>query len=412
MSRTLARIRDRTAVFGNARYRLLFTATLGSGVGTYAATIALTADIASRTHSTWWVALLYVVTFLPSIVVGLVIGPLIDRLSRKMLIVASDVVRLGVFVVLPFAEHPAPMIVLATAAGIANSFFRPAVLAGVPNLVDEEELDAATTLLQGTDWLAVAIGPVIAGTLVSLSGADLVYWLNATTFLLSAILIVRIPGRLLQSAQGVTRGHWRDLRDGFAAFRSSTALRVALYGLGLTMIATGLVNVSEFFLAKRSLGTGAFGFGLLWTGSGVGLVAGSIVVGFLLRRRNVLDLYMYAFVPLTIGIIGAAAAPTIWIAAAAMVVTGFGDGLAFPMTILIVQRYTSDHLRGRAFTVIISIHNAMLGVGMVAAGALTEGVGPRWTYITAATCTAGSALVVGALLRDRSSHAVPREAPA
>jgi MFS family permease len=410
---TSARIRTRAAVFGNGMFRLLFLATLGSGVGTFAATIALTSDIDSRTQSTWWVSLLFLVTFTPAIVVGLFVGPLIDRLSRKLLIVTSDVVRLGVFALLPFADHPATMIVLAAVAGIANSFFRPAVLAGVPNLVTEHELDSATTLLQGTEWLAAAIGPVIAGALVSLSGAHVVYWMNAATFLFSAALILRIPGRLLQSEQGITRGHWRDLHDGFTALRSSTALRVALFGFGLTMLATGLVNVSEIFLAKRSLGTGAFGFGLLWTGSGVGLVAGSLVTGILLRGRNVLDVYVYAFVPLTVGIIGAAAAPTIWIAATAMTLTGFGNGLAFPMTILIIQRYTSDRLRGRAFTLVISVHSALLALAMVASGALTELGGARWTYAVAAACTAGSAVVVLALLRGGSQRVVvPREAAA
>jgi MFS family permease len=410
---TSARIRTRAAVFGNGMFRLLFLATLGSGFGTFAATIALTSDIDSRTQSTWWVSLLFLVTFTPAIVVGLFVGPLIDRLSRKLLIVTSDVVRLGVFALLPFADHPATMIILAAVAGIANSFFRPAVLAGVPNLVTEHELDSATTLLQGTEWLAAAIGPVIAGALVSLSGAHVVYWMNAATFLFSAALILRIPGRLLQSEQGITRGHWRDLHDGFTALRSSTALRVALFGFGLTMLATGLVNVSEIFLAKRSLGTGAFGFGLLWTGSGVGLVAGSLVTGILLRGRNVLDVYVYAFVPLTVGIIGAAAAPTIWIAATAMTLTGFGNGLAFPMTILIIQRYTSDRLRGRAFTLVISVHSALLALAMVASGALTELGGARWTYAVAAACTAGSAVVVLALLRGGSQRVVvPREAAA
>jgi MFS family permease len=406
------RIRSRTAVFRNGMFRLLFTATLGSAIGTYATTIALTTDIDARTQSTWWVSLLFVVTFMPRIFVGLFIGPLIDRLSRKTMIVGSDVVRLAVFALLPFAHHPSTMILLAAVSGVADSFFRPAVFAGVPNLVHEDELDSATTLLQGTEWLAAAIGPIIAGTLVSLSGAHVVYWLNAGTFLFSAILLLRIPGRLLQSAQGLTRGHWRDVREGFTAFRSSTALRVALYGFGLTMIASGLVNVSEIFLATRSLGSGPFGYGLLWTGSGVGLVAGSIVTGFLLERHNVLNIYGLAFVPLTVGIIGAATAPNIWIAATAMTLTGFGNGLTFPMTILIVQRYTSDHLRGRAFTVIISLHSALLGLAQGASGALTAGVGARWTYGIAAACTAGSALVVTVLLRADNARVVPREAPA
>jgi MFS family permease len=409
-----SRIRGRGAVLGNSRYRLVFLATLGSALGTYAATIALTADIGARTDSTWWVSLLFIVTFVPSIFVGLFAGPLVDRLSRKMLLVTSDVVRLAVFALLPFAHRPIVMIGLALVAGVANSFFRPAVFAGVPNLVDDRELDSATTLLLSTEWVAVAIGPLIAGALVSLSGPHVVYWGNAATFLLSALLILRIPKFLLQSAQGLTRGHWGDLRDGLLLFRSSTALRVALFGFGLTMITTGLVNSSEFFLATRSLDASrGFGFGLLWTGSGIGLVAGSIVVGLILDRHEVLDVYALSFVPLVAGIIGAAVAPNIWIAATAMTMSGFGNGLAFPMTILIIQRYTADQLRGRAFTVVISIHNSLLGLAMLSSGALTAAASARWTYAVAAVCAAGSSCVVVALLRGAGARpAVAREAAA
>jgi MFS family permease len=330
-----------------------------------------------------------------------------------MLLVTSDLVRLGVFALLPFADHPVAMVVLAFVAGVANSFFRPAVFAGVPNLVEERDLEAATTLLQATEWLAVAFGPLIAGTLVSLTGPHVVYWFNAATFLFSALMILRIPRRLLQSVHGITRGHWRDLRDGLSVFRESSALRVALFGFGLTMVAVGLVNASEIFLAKRSLGTGDFGFSLLWTGSGVGLVAGSIVINLVLERREVLDVYALSFVPLAAGIIGAASAPNVWIAATAMTLSGFGNGLTFPMTILIVQRYTSDRLRGRAFTVVISIHNSLLGLAMIGSSALTAVASPRWTYVVAAVCAAGSSCVVLALLRGATPRpAIAREAAA
>jgi MFS family permease len=85
------------------------------------ATIALTADLTARTHSPWWVSLLFVVTFLPSVVVGLAFGPLVDRLSRKRLIVNADVIRLAVFVALVFVHSPAAIIGLAAIAGAANS---------------------------------------------------------------------------------------------------------------------------------------------------------------------------------------------------------------------------------------------------------------------------------------------------
>jgi MFS family permease len=397
-------LRDRVAVLRNETYRLLFFATLGSGIGTWMATIALTADIDHRTGSTWWVSALFVVTFLPSVVVGLAAGPLVDRLSRKLLIVTSDVVRLGVFAALPFVHSAPGILALAGVAGIANSFFRPAVLAGVPNLVEERELAAGMSLLQATDWFATSLGPVVGGTIVSASGAHVVYWVNAATFLFSALLILRIPARLLQSEQGITRGHWRDLKDGVSLFRRSTALRAVLFGFGLAMVAGGLINVAEIFLATRSLGSGAFGYGLLWSGTGVGLVTGSILAGSLLEDRDALQGYAFVFIPWAVGFFATAVSPDIWVAALAMVLAGLGNGLTFPMTVVIIQRATSDRLRGRAFAVIISAHNALFALGMVVAGELTAAAGPRWAYVTSAALVACGGCTAWALSRRAAPH--------
>jgi MFS family permease len=393
-----------------ANFRLLFFATLGSGVGTWMATIALTLDVFDRTGSTWWVAALLIVTFVPSVLVGLFAGPLVDLLSRKRLIVTADLVRLAVFCALPFVGAPIAIIVLAGVAGTANSFFRPAVLAGVPNLVSEADLAGATSLLQATDWLATALGPILGGAIVAWSGPDLVYWINAATFLLSALLLVRIPARFLQSEQGITRGRLRDLRDGFDTFRQSRALVIVLMAFGLTMLASGLVNVSEIALAKRSLGSGAFGYGLLWTASGAGLVVGSLIMGKLVGRRRALRVYPLGFVPWAAGITGAAIAPNVWVAAIAMAVAGFGNGVTFPMTVLIIQEHTVDRMRGRAFTLVISAHNALLGLAMVAAGALTSLVGARWTFAVAGVLIASGGLTAFLLARGvRSRAALPRE---
>jgi MFS family permease len=361
-------------------FRLLFAATLGSGLGTWMATIALTADLTARTHSPWWVSLLFIVTFLPSVVVGLAAGPLVDRLLRRRLIVNADLVRLAVFVALVFVHTPVAIIVLAAIAGTANSFFRPAVLAGVPNLVAEEELAHGTSVLQATDWAAAAIGPVLGGVIVGAWGAHVVYWINASTFLFSALLLLRIPAQLLQSEQAITRGHWRDLVDGMSAFRRSRPLQTVLFAFAFAMFAVGLNNVAEIFLAEDALHRGAFGYGLLWTATGIGLVIGSVISGSLVERREMRVVYPLVFLPWAAGLLCAGIAPDLWVAALAMVLAGFGNGLAFPLTVLIVQRNSTDRLRGRVFTVIISAHNAVLGVSMVAAGALTEIVGPRWTY--------------------------------
>ena len=131
-------VHDRVALLRNSRFRLLFVATFASGIGTWLAVIALTVDVYDRTHSGWWVGELLVANILPAVFIGLLFGPLVDRLSRKWLMIASDLGRLAVFAVLPFANSAGAIVVLAVIAGIGNAFFRPAVLAGLPNLVAEE----------------------------------------------------------------------------------------------------------------------------------------------------------------------------------------------------------------------------------------------------------------------------------
>lgn len=390
-------------------FRLLFVATLGSSVGTWMATIALTYDIQRRTHSAWWVSGLWIATLVPTVVLGLAAGPLVDRLSRKRLLIVSDLVRLVVFVGLAFVSSPTAMIVLAGVAGIANSFFRPTVLAGMPNLVPEEELARGTSLLQTADWAATALGPILAGVIVGASGPHLVYWINAVTFLYSAVLIVRIDARLLQSEQGITRGHWRDVREGVGEFVRSRPLLTAFVALGFAVVATGFINVSEVFLATHSLHAHAFGYGLLWGASGAGLVIGSLAISAFAEGRRPLAIYPFLFVPWAVGALGAAVAPSIWVAAVAMVVCGIGNGLAFPLTVVIVQQNAPDRVRGRVFSVIISAHYAILGLAFALGGALTQDYGARWVYGAAAALIFCGSLAAAALGSTRVS---PRGTPA
>ena len=116
------------AVLANQSFRLLFIANLASGLGTWVALIALQVDVYDRTQSGWWVGALLIANLIPSIALGLLLGPLVDRLSRKWLMVASDLGRLAVFCVLPFASSAAQIVGLAVVAGVGNAFFRPAVL--------------------------------------------------------------------------------------------------------------------------------------------------------------------------------------------------------------------------------------------------------------------------------------------
>ena len=134
-------------------FRLLYIATAGSGLGTMLAVIALTVDVYERTQSGKWVAALLIADFLPTIAIGLLLGPLVDRLPRRSLMIASDLARMAAFVALVFAPSALAVVVLALFVGIGNGFFRPAAYAGMPNLVPQAELPRANSLFQATENL-------------------------------------------------------------------------------------------------------------------------------------------------------------------------------------------------------------------------------------------------------------------
>jgi MFS family permease len=387
LGRQLALLRDPPS-FG-----LLALATLASGVGTWLAFVALTIDVYDRTDSATWVSALLIADFLPAIVIGIAAGSLVDRMSRRGLMIASDLVRVVVFLVLPFANEPALIVALAAVAGFATGFFRPAVYAGLPNLVRDEDLTGANSVLQTIENIALAAGPIAGGVLVSATGPDLAYVINAATFFVSAVLIVRIPGHLLQQVAAVGRGYLRDLVDGLGLIVRSRALLTVLAAWNVVMLATALENVAEIVLAKDAFSAGDFGYGLLVGTTGFGLAVGSLLAGQLLENRSLASVYGAAIGLVGLGLVAAAASPNVWIAAVCVVFVGAGNGAAVVCNALLVQRGAPDELRGRAFTVLMSSNYAVLGLGMLVAGPLTDAIGPRSVWAIAGGLCGAAALV-------------------
>jgi MFS family permease len=380
-------------------FRRLFLATLGSGLGTWLALVALQIDILRRTHSPVWMSALLIASILPTFVVGMLGAPLVDRLSRRGIMIAADLMRFGVFCALPFATDATAIVALAAVAGVAGGFFRPAVYAGVPNLVPDADLAGANSLLQTIDNATWAVGSLAGGVIVAAWGPHPAYWLNAATFLLSAALLARIPSGLLQEAKAGTRGHWRDLADGLRVVQRSRALLTVLIAWSVAMVANAFVNVGEPFLATAAFSAGSFGLGLLMAAAGVGLATGAFLAGSWVDERGVANVYGASLGLMAIGVGAAAAAPSVWVAAAAVVVSGAGNGAAIVCNALLVQRGVADRLRGRVFTVLMSSSTVVLTLGMILAGRLTDIVGPRWIWGAAACLFVAAAVTAYVLAR-------------
>ncbi len=391
-------------------FRLLFLSTLGSSFGTLLAAIALAIDVKDRTNSGIWVGAVLVVEFLPSVAVGLTLGPLLDRLQRRALMVGADLIRVAVFCALPFASSATEIVALAAVAGLATGFFRPAVYAGVPNLVPEELLPEANAVLQTIENVSWAAGPVLGGVLTAAAGPHAAYWINAGSFVLSAALVVQIPARQLQSVTALSRGHWTDLKDGFTAVLSSRPLLAVLLGWGIASLGTGGVSVSEVFMAKDTLGAGDFGYGLIYGAIGLGLVLGSWWSSWIVKRFGIAQTYGLSLTMLALGFGAGAASVDVWMAAGCCVFAGVGNGAAVVCNALLVQRGSPDELRGRALTFVMSATYGVMGISTVVAGAFVGMSGARWIWGGGAAVIGVSALVGYSLARGAAAAEGPIEA--
>jgi MFS family permease len=364
-------------------FRLLFLATLGSSLGTLLATVALVVDVKDRTNSGPWVGALMFVEFLPAVAVGLFFGPYLDRLPRRGVMIVSDLVRFGVFCTLPFAGSATTIVALAGIAGFTTGFFRPAVYAGLPNLVAEDDLARANSLIQTSENISWTVAPIIGGALVAVSSPDTAYWVNAVSFLLSALLVFRIPAGKLQGALAVSHGYLRDLGDGFKRVVRTRPLLTVLIVWTITLGGAAASNTAQVFLAKDTFSAGDFGYGLIFGCIGLGLAIGSFGAGTWVERRSVGSVYAASVLLQAIGIGAAGGMPNVWAALPCFVLSGLGNGTAIVCNSLLVQRGAPDAVRGRVFTVIMGSNFAVLGIGMALTGPLVEVVGPRWVYAIA-----------------------------
>ena len=381
-------------------FRLLFFATLASSIGTWLAFVALVIDVYDRTENASWVSALLLAEFLPIVVIGFFAGRLIDRASRRWILVLSDAARAGIFIVLPFATTAFQIVALALLAGIATSLFRPAVYAGLPNLVSDEDLPQANGLLQAADNFTWAIGALAGGALVGATSPDAAYVVNAISFVVSALLIVRIRESLEEAEREPSRGHWRDLAETFSFALRSKSLLPIIVAWSIATFAIACLNVAEIFLAKNVFSAGDFGYGLMLAAGAVGLMLGSLFGGTWIEQRGMAVPYGVSIGVMALGYGAAAAAPNVWIASVVVVAANVGNGVAVITNAVLVQRGAPDRLRGRSFAVLMSLSYAFLGLGMIVAGPLTNAAGAREVWAAGAVLLAIAA-VVGFVLARR-----------
>jgi dTMP kinase len=176
-------------------------------------------------------------------------------------------------------------------------------------------------------------------------------------------------------------------------------------------IALGAIAATQtalVFLAKDAFDANDLGYGLMFGCIGLGLAIGSFGAGNWVERRSIGSVYAASILVQAIGVGAAAVAPNVWASLPCLVLAGIGNGSAVVCNSLLVQRGASDEIRGRVFTVIMSVNYAVFGLGFIIAGPLTDGVGPRWVFGGGAIVLIFASLIAYALARTAARSAEQR----
>jgi len=392
-------------------YSRLLLARLISALGTWTAFFAVRIALYAQTNSAWWVSILLFAELVPGVILGIAVGPLVDRWPRQRMMIFSDLGGAACFGVLPFVHSPAGICAVSALAGFSAAFFRPGCYAAIPNLVKAECQVAANALMQGAENFATLMGPVIAGVGIALAGSSVVYAANAVSFLISALLLARIGNRLQSNLIArIGRTHWREVKAGLALVRNDTHLSsIFLIWSWATLAYTG-INVAEIVLTTEAYGAGDVGFGIFVAVSAGGILIGTVVAVWFIERMTVYGGYRASFLITAAGVAICAVSPNLAIGCVGALIFGIGNGVGLVCNVTLIQQVVGDDRRGQIFAVLGSLVQTFTLLGTLAAGPITEAVGPRTMWgISAALLVIGffNAVIVSSWRRSGSTASRP-----
>lgn len=369
-----------------------------SVLGNGAYSIALPWLVLSLTGSAVAMASLLVVSSIPSLFFLLIGGVAADRLSRRLVLLVSDGGRgLLLLIVVALAWLHLLQIwhlfVLALLFGTIGAFFGPAYRAITPQLVPKDDLKSANALTEFSSQLGRLIGPLIGAGLIAILDPVSAIAFDALTFVVSAIslfAIAHIAMPQIEQEAGNTQkrrgfvGVMLDIKDGFVYILGSTWLLWTIISPAFSnAFISGAFGVS---LPKLILNTyhSAWLLGTMATVDGIGVMCAAFLVGQLhLRRRGVL-----AFLGATLGgvalfIFGLplplAIVPVVFLVASFLL--GFGFSVLQTIWVTLLQELVPSEKLGRVASVDLFGSLALVPLGYLLAGWITDGIGASWLFL-------------------------------
>ena len=252
-----------------------------SSVGTYVTVVALpTLVVLTLDGTAQDVGWLNSARWLPYLLLGLVVGALVDRHRRRPVMVVTDLARAALLVSIPVAWAAGvlsmPLLLLVVACyGAASLVNDAASMSFIPRIVPRPHLQRAHARIDGADAAAQTAGPALAGLLVKLVGAPLAVLVDAATYVFSALTVLTIRGPEPVSVPESTPNVWREIREGVRWVYRGSGLAMLAGATHVWFAANAIVGAVLAPYALTTLGLTPFQFGLAAALAGVGGLLGA-----------------------------------------------------------------------------------------------------------------------------------------
>jgi Major Facilitator Superfamily len=374
----------------NRNYRFTWFGQVVSEVGDHFNTIAVFSLALQNTGSGFVVSGILLARAVSMIVGGPIAGVMLDRMDRKRVMIASDLLRAVAALLFVLSVDPARTWTLYPLSGLLM-FFSPFFTSGrtsiLPTIASKEELHTANSLTQTTSYAAVTLGTLLGGLSAAGFGFDIAFVLNAVSFLFSAWMISRLrvpeghfrpPTRVLNETM-VARP-WHEYQEGLRYMRATPLfLGIALVHVGWAT-GGGTAQVLFSLFGEQVFHRGPIGIGMLWSSAGVGLLLGGFVAhrwgpsvsfnGF--KRTIVVCHAMHGLSYLLFS-----QAKPFWLAMLFIGLSRVGLAVSAILNQMQLLRHVADGFRGRVFSTIESMTWGTMMFSMTAVGFASEFWDPR-----------------------------------
>jgi len=365
-------------------FRLLFTGATTSLLGDQFALIATPWLVLKMTGDPMTLGIVLALEGIPRAVFMLLGGAITDRISPRLVMLISDIIRfvltsLMAFVVFTGTVQIWMLYAFGLGFGLVAGFAIPAENSIVPMLVEEQDLQAGNSIMMGITQLAGFIGPTVAGILIgrfssSSLGIGLAFAIDALSFAVSTVSLWLIrTGNQHQSSE--KENVWASILTGVKFLWDDKVLRlmfVVLMAVNFLLIGPLLVGIPV--LADQRLPEGAVAFGMLMSAFAGGNLAGYLIAGSLPRpsgaAMRMIMIFLIAAFGAVIGALGFI--PSTWVDFGLLFLLGLGNGYIAIILFTWMQTRTPKDMLGRMMGLLMFSSSGLVPISQAISGAVSK----------------------------------------